>query len=279
MSDSEEYKYNPGFLPTKAMDHNAWALYFLDKKLLMGRKENTYYIPTVNEVQSIRTEEMKMYYIGSYEGHDCYCMKQKESLILPEYLEPVELREITNLSNDAGLFILAGAANHLLHWYEVNRYCGYCGHEMTDKTDERAKNCPKCGHFVYPRISPATITAVFRDDEILLAHNSNFREGLYSLIAGYVEPGETLEQCVEREIREEVGLKVKNIHYFGSQPWPFPDSLMMAFTAEYDSGEINVDHIEISDAAWFKADTLPGIPSTDSIAGKLIRWYKDGKTK
>jgi NAD+ diphosphatase len=146
---------------------------------------------------------------------------------------------------------------------------------MTDKEDERAKVCQSCGNIVYPRIAPATITAVFRDGQILLAHNSNFRNGLYGLIAGYVEPGETLEQCVEREIREEVGIKVKNVRYLSSQPWPFPDSLMMGFTADYESGEITVDQCEITDAGWYKADKLPDIPSVDSIAGRMIRWYRD----
>ena len=109
----------------------------------------------------------------------------------------------------------------------------------------------------------------------MLAHNKNFKAGLYSIIAGFVEPGETLEHCAEREIQEEVGIKVKNIKYFTSQPWPFPESLMLAFTAEYDSGDITVDNTEITDAAWFSADELPDIPTTDSVAGKLIRWYRD----
>jgi NAD+ diphosphatase len=256
-------------------EETSWAIILFGKKLLMRIAEDKLYIPEVKEVADILKEDKKMEYIGSYDGHDCYCKRLNEVTELPENLELVDLMEITKRSGDAGLFILAGTANHILHWYSMNQYCGCCGHETEDKKDERAKICPKCGNITYPRISPAVITAVFQEDKILLAHNRNFRKGLYSLIAGYVEPGETLEQCVVREIREEVGINVKNIQYFSSQTWPFPESLMMAFTAEYESGEIKVDENEITDAAWYQADSLPEIPSTDSIAGKMIRWYRE----
>jgi NAD+ diphosphatase len=125
----------------------------------------------------------------------------------------------------------------------------------------------------YPRISPAIIVAVTRDDEILLAHNNNFKQNRYSVIAGFVEPGETFEDCVKREVMEEVNVKVKNIKYFSSQPWPFPDSLMIAFTAEYDEGEIRPDGIEIGDAGWYKRDNLPEVPTNTSVAGRLIQWF------
>lgn len=270
-----EHKYTPAYLPSKSSKENAWALVFIDKKLLIKKVKGKSYIPEVNEVKSIIMNGNALECFGEYDGHDCYCIRLNEVIELPNNLEAVEIREMTKLTDDAGLFILAGAANHILHWNSVNRYCGCCGHKTIDKKDERAKFCPSCKNTVYPRISPATITAVFREDKILLAHNNNFRKDMYSLVAGYVEPGETLEECVAREIGEEVGIKVKNIKYFSSQPWSFPDSLMVAFTAEYESGEITVDNCEITDAAWYTADSLPEIPTTDSIAGKIIRWYKD----
>jgi NAD+ diphosphatase len=275
MGVSKEHKYLPAYLPPEASKESVWALVLIENKLLMEKVGDKFIIPDLNKLDSIITKVGTMEYIGSYDGHDCYCKRIIEAITLPENLEQVDLKEITNLSGDAGLFLLAGTANHILHWSNVNQYCGCCGHKTEDKKDERAKICPNCGNTVYPRISPATITAVFRDDQILLAHNRNFKNNMYSLIAGFVEPGETLEQCVEREIGEEVGIKVKNIQYMKSQPWPFPDSLMLAFTAEYESGEIIVDGCEITDAAWYKADSLPQIPSSDSIAGKIIRWYRD----
>jgi NAD+ diphosphatase len=275
MCISGEQIYIPAYLPAKEFDGSSWALVFYNKKLLMRKSDGKFYIPEIKELDGIITDDKSMDYIGTYDGHNCYCIRLKEEHELPVNLELVELMQITNLSGDAGLFLLAGTVNHILHWNSMNQYCGCCGNKTLDKTDERAKICPNCGNIVYPRISPATITAVFHEDKILLAHNRNFRDGLYSLIAGYVEPGESLEHCVEREIREEVGIKVKNIRYLSSQPWSFPDSLMMAFTAEYESGEIMVDNYEIIDAAWYSADNLPEIPSTDSIAGKIIRWYRD----
>lgn len=277
MDNSKEHKYVPAFLPQEASKESTWALIFIDKKLLVKKIENKVKIPEINELESMITDKKNMIYIGSYDGHDCFCISIEELTDIPENMELVEIKKITALSGNAGLFTLAGAANLVLHWNSVNQFCGCCGNKMEDKKDERAKICINCGNVVYPRISPATITAIFRGDQILLAHNKGFRTGLYSLIAGYVEPGETLEQCVEREIYEEVGIKVKNIQYFSSQPWPFPDSLMTAFIAEYESGEITIDNYEITDAGWYLADNLPDIPSTDSIAGKLIRWYIDNK--
>ncbi|MFH1481427.1 MAG: NAD(+) diphosphatase, partial [Pseudomonadota bacterium] len=127
----------------------------------------------------------------------------------------------------------------------------------------------------YPRLSPAIIVAVLKNDQILLAHSQRFPGQFYSVLAGFVEPGETLEECVQREVHEEVGITVKNIRYFGSQPWPFPDSLMIAFTAEYAGGEIRIDKSELTDAGWFSADHLPAVPSRISIARQLIDWFSE----
>ena len=273
MKISGEYNYIPGFLPEKEMDGATWFLVLEGRKILLRQDTDLCFIPTRKDVEGMPLDRMDMIYIGYYDNHDCYCISVTQMPELPDGLITIELMEITKRTGNPDLFRLAGTANHLLHWQNTNRYCGRCGGKMTDKKDERAKLCPECSHVVYPRISPAVITAVFQGDRILLAHNRNFRTGFYSLIAGFVEPGETLEQSVRREIQEEVGLQVKNIRYVGSQPWSFPDSLMMAFTAEYDSGEITPDKTEITDADWYRSDELPDIPSTDSIAGRLIRWY------
>jgi NAD+ diphosphatase len=139
--------------------------------------------------------------------------------------------------------------------------------------DEKAKICHQCGLLSYPRISPAVIVAVVRGDTILLAHNHRFPPGLFSVIAGFVEPAETLTECVRRETKEEVGIEVRNIRYFGSQSWPFPHSLMVAFTADYARGEITVGENEIGEADWFHAKNLPRIPDRSSISRKLIDWF------
>ncbi|MFP4194870.1 MAG: NAD(+) diphosphatase, partial [Desulfobacterales bacterium] len=135
------------------------------------------------------------------------------------------------------------------------------------------KICPQCGLINYPRVSPAVIVAVVKNGQILLARNKQARIPFYSVLAGFVEPSETLEQCVEREVGEEVGITVENIRYFGSQPWPFPNSLMIGFTAEYASGEIQIDSGELSDAGWFDKNSLPRVPPALSIAGQLIEWF------
>lgn len=284
MGDTGGNRYLPAYLPPEAAAVNAWVVVLAGKKILMKKTGDKLYIPEIKDIEGMMPNDKTLKYFGKYDGHDCYYKSQNKITTLPETTLPenyklVDLKDITMCSGDMGLFLLAGTANHLLHWESVNQYCGCCGHKTSDKKDERAKICPHCGNIVYPRISPATITAVFHGDQILLAHNSHFKKDLYSLIAGFVEPGETLEQCVEREIREEVGIKVRNIKYFGSQPWPFPDSLMLAFTAEYESGDIQVDQFEIMDAGWYQADSLPDIPSADSVAGKIIRWYRDQYTR
>jgi NAD+ diphosphatase len=171
------------------------------------------------------------------------------------------------------LIWIAGRANQLVQWNRSHQYCGACGHPTENTSEERAKICPGCGLINYPRISPAVIVAVLKDNQILLANNKRFKTGYYSVLAGFVEPGENLEECVQREVFEEVGITLKNIRYFGSQPWPFPNSLMVAFTAEYAAGEINVSRSEIADAAWFSADSLPSIPPGFTIARQLIDWY------
>lgn len=168
---------------------------------------------------------------------------------------------------------------NLLNWSRINQYCGVCGNKYSGINADKSKKCDQCGHLQFPQTSLAVITAIIKDDQILLAHNAKFPEGLYSLIAGFVEIGETLEAAVEREIMEEVGLKVKNIQYFGSQPWPFPNSMMIGFVAEYESGDINTDDIEIVDANWYTEETFPKIPDHYSIARQIIEYYKRNNKK
>lgn len=172
---------------------------------------------------------------------------------------------------------IAGRAIQLVAFDRTNQYCGQCGTRMIDQAHERAKRCPNCGLVNYPRLSPAIIIAVTQRVggrlQILLGRNHRFPTGRYSVLAGYVEPGESLEECAAREVCEEVGVNLRHIRYFGSQPWPFPNSLMIGFTAEYAGGEIKLEESELADARWFTADDLPGIPPPFTIARKLIDWF------
>jgi NAD+ diphosphatase len=169
-------------------------------------------------------------------------------------------------------------AYHVAQWRRDSVYCGSCGAKNTDAGDELARLCPRCGRREYPRISPAVITIIINDrDEALLAHNRKFADGVYSLIAGFNEAGESLEATVVREIREEVGLEVRDVRYIASQPWPFPNSLMLGFAARYAAGEIRPDGEEILDARWFSAGALPRIPGFGSVSRYLINRWAEGK--
>ncbi|GHT65313.1 NADH pyrophosphatase [Spirochaetia bacterium] len=169
-------------------------------------------------------------------------------------------------------------AYHVAQWRQDSVFCGSCGTKNTDAPDELARFCPACGRREYPRISPAVITIIINDNDgsALLAHNKKFADGVYSLVAGFNEAGESLEATVAREIREEVGLEVRDIKYIASQPWPFPNSLMLGFTARYASGEIHPDGIEIEDAKWFTRDNLPKLPGNGSVSRYLINGWLEG---
>lgn len=168
---------------------------------------------------------------------------------------------------------LAGRAVQLVDWDRTHRYCGRCATPTEPATGERARRCPACGLLAFPRLAPAVITLIERDGEALLARGRTFPVPMYSCVAGFVEPGETLEQAVHREVHEEVGVELAAVRYIASQPWPFPHSLMIGFEATWASGEIVIDEREIVDAQWFRADDLPMIPPGMSIARTLIdRW-------
>lgn len=166
----------------------------------------------------------------------------------------------------------------LMSWYSQNRFCGKCGTRTQHKSDERALICPNCNTTVYPKISPAVIVAILSNDKILLARNSNFAGSWFSLIAGYADVGESLEETLIREVKEEVGLDIKNIHYYKSQPWPLSGSMMIGFIAEADDNQpIKIDEKEIVEAAWFTRGNLPQHSSTISIAGEMIDSFERGK--
>jgi len=169
-----------------------------------------------------------------------------------------------------GDWAMAGRGVQLLEWNRTHRFCGQCGTPTEPATGERARRCPACGLAAFPRLAPAVITLVTRGDEALLARGASFPRPMYSCLAGFVEPGETLEEAVRREVREEVGVELADVRYVGSQPWPFPHSLMIGFRAEWAGGEIVPDPSEIADAQWYRADDLPVVPPPVSIARALI---------
>ena len=179
------------------------------------------------------------------------------------------LRTLFSVLEDAH-FAIAGRAIQLLDWDRNHRYCGRCGSATEAKAEERARICPACKLTAYPRLAPAVMALVRKENQILLGRSPHFPPGMYSALAGFVEPGETLEQCLAREVAEEVGVQVSRIRYFASQPWPFPNSLMIAFVCDWASGEIRPQAGEIEAAHWFSVLQLPKLPSRISIARRLI---------
>ena len=206
--------------------------------------------------------------VGDWQGKPCHAVEVE---VLPEWIsgEATPVRSVFGVAG-AEAFGLVCRAAQLLDWKKNHRYCGRCGTSTVMRSNEFAMQCPSCGLLAYPRISPAVMVLVRRGNELLLARSPHFKPGVFSALAGFVEAGETLEQCAVREVREEVGVEIANLRYFQSQPWPFPDSLMLAFFADYAGGEIVPDPAEIEAAGWYALDALPALPDPVSIARRLI---------
>jgi NAD+ diphosphatase len=269
MNENNYLNFLPVVIASKEKTNEDLWFIFCENKILLKINEDIVSIPNWDDVSKLAIEIEREHFLGELNGICCYTLELDAIPALTANLEFKDFR-MAGVMMDEEIFFLSGRASQILNWDNTHKFCSRCGTATEAVHGERAKRCPKCGFITYPRICPAIITAVIKDDKILLAHNSNFPEGLYSVVAGFVEPGETFEECVKREILEEVNLKVKNIKYFSSQPWPFPNSLMIAFTAEYESGEIDVDQVEITHADWFSIDNLPTIPSKISVARKMI---------
>jgi NAD+ diphosphatase len=235
--------------------------------VVMKRRDNVLTFPSDAELRELGVARTTTYPVGQLDGRSVHAMSYDGAL--PPGYEPQGLRGLTALTN-RDTFQIASRALHVIDWVTTSRFCGRCGERTVEVTGERCMKCPSCGLEQYPRIAPAIIVLVRRGDEALLAHNAHFPDGLYSALAGFTEIGESLEETVHREVREEVGIEVEDVRYFGSQPWPSPHSLMIGFTAKWASGRICVDANEIADARWFSADKLPQLPSSFSVARALV---------
>lgn len=246
---------------------------FNEDKLMVEVKDKKYIIPSREDLEIFKPQIKYLQCLGAYNKTNCYCGEIEE--LVEENYEFIDLRTYSrNISHDD--FLVSAKALLLLDYVRSNQKCGICGSQMIMKVsgNDRAMLCTKCDHMVWPKTAPAIIVAITKEDKLLLAHNRMFPEGMYSVLAGFVEMGETFEQCVKREVFEETGIKVHNIKYFGSQPWPFPNSMMIGFTAEYLEGEIKVDNDEIVDAKWFSKEEIPGkYRKSISISTELIEWF------
>lgn len=259
----------PGAQPPALTKPALWFVIQGDRLVVLSSGAADRRIPQATDLSALGLTPIRTQFIGMWGETACFSAEIPPDAALEEGRQAFSLRRVYDWL-DAPLFWVAARALQIVDWDRTHLFCGRCGSATQRKPDEHVKVCPNCGQTSYPRLAPAVIVAVEKGDRLLLAHNRRHPAGFYSVLAGFVEPGETLEQTVAREVREEVGIAVKNIRYFGSQPWPFPHSLMLAFTADYAGGELRFEDEEIESAEWFSADHLPPVPPPLSIARTLI---------
>jgi NAD+ diphosphatase len=255
-----------GYLPpSSAPKSGALQVIVNDGQVLVDVSKQTLFFPFGFE--GTPTPD-RMVGIGWVDDQPCY-VTAATGTPAPPGTRFVGLRDLFDQVDEESLGV-AGRAVQVMEFLATRRFCGRCGAMNALADHELSMVCPVCGQIEYPRLSPAIIVLVRDNDRCLLARSPRFPEGMYSVIAGFVEPGETIEHAVHREVREEVGVSIRSVQYWGSQPWPFPHSLMIGFTAEYAGGPIVIDNREIEAAAWFGRDHLPQLPGPMSIAYALI---------
>jgi NAD+ diphosphatase len=264
-------EFEPNHIEPEGADHgDAWYFVFARGELVCKSERGAPEPITADDFRWFEMEVRHKHFLGHYHGRPCFAVSAEGRPA--EGFAQVGLRALLGRTAQS-LFYLAGRAHQVVEWYDTHRFCGRCGTEMEDHMSDRARECPRCRLINYPRLSPSIIVLVTKGDEMLLARNAAWPNGMYSTLAGFVEPGESIEQTVHREVYEEVGLRVGELKYFGSQSWPFPNSLMLGFHAQYESGDIVCQPEEIADAQWFRADNLPQVPPRTAISGWLIQEF------
>jgi NAD+ diphosphatase len=260
--------FTPSHVAPSLVPGTSMVFAFAGAKLLIIGDERNPAIPLADDLERIGIDGAR-HYLGRLDGVHCVALLLPDDASAPTGYALMGLRALF-LRLPEPLLAIAARAFQVIEWDRTHRYCGRCGAPMHDKAGERAKHCDACGYVAYPRISPAMMVLVTREREVLLARANRFPGAMYSALAGFVEAGESIEDCIHREVHEEVGIDVTDLHYFASQSWSFPHSLMIAYTARYAGGELRPDGTEIADVRWFPADALPDRPQSLSIARRLI---------
>ena len=254
--------------PPAAADHKRAKYFAFVGRQIMGVADAGAPRPLNDaELRWLDMEVQTQLYLGQHDNDPCYAVVVKGTP--PDDYLVGDLRSWLGRTTPT-IFYLAGRAQQSVAWHREHQYCGRCGAAMVEHAVDRAKHCAECGLISYPRLSPSIIVLISKGKEILLARNAQWPTSMYSTLAGFVEPGESIEQTVHREIKEEVGLDVRNLRYAGSQSWPFPNSLMLGFHCDYAGGEIVCQQEEIADARWFEANNLPNMPPKTAISRWLI---------
>jgi len=260
--------FNPSHALPAALPVTSLAFAFREAKLLVAGDERQPVVPTLGQLERAGVAGAR-HYLGELAETPCIALALADDAPEPAGYRYAGLRSLFFVLGEP-LLAIAARAFQIADWDRTHRFCGRCGTATVAKEGERAKVCPACGQIAYPRVAPAMMALVTRGREVLLARAHRFPPSMFSALAGFVEPGETIEDCIRREVREEVGVDVGRIEYFASQSWAFPHSLMIAFTAEYAGGELRPDETEIAEARWFDVDAMPSLPPSVSIARRLI---------
>lgn len=276
MSDTSQSPFVPGVDPPAAARDADNGLpvgrcfAFAGSEILVIRQTSgTIDLPGWEEIRHWSLEVVRHQYLGVLYGEPCWSVELAADAPLPAHVALSGLRSLFDQVTEAH-YAIAGRAFQIIAWERDHQFCGRCGTRTEAVSGERARRCPACGLVAYPRISPAIIVLIERGDHILLARGRTFAPGRYGIVAGFVEPGESLEEAVRREVREEVDIELGRIDYFGSQPWPFPHGIMIGFRAQHERGEITIDEGELAEAGWYSLENLPQIPPRLSIARRLI---------
>jgi NAD+ diphosphatase len=267
--------FTPGIEPdASALDDDGPILgrcfAFVGSDLLaMEANATTPRLPTWSHLRAWGLATVRYQYLGVLDSEPCWSVELEERIELPAGVELTGIRGLYERLPEVE-YALAGRAVQIIAWERDHQFCGRCATPTERVSGERARRCPNCGLTSYPRISPAVIVLIERGDRILLARGHAFVPGRFGIVAGFVEPGESLEEAVAREVQEEVGIELADIRYFGSQPWPFPHGIMIGFRAQALSAELSIDESELAEAGWYAIDDLPIIPAKLSIARRLI---------
>lgn len=268
----EQINISEDFVPgttLKGPDEQSYHIVVSDGEILCIEQQHPWRPLNQDEWRWCGLEPLASHYLGHIGSKAIFAEEVDSDAEEPQgYIFDTLWSFLTSV--DQPIFYLIGRAKQLVEWHKHHKYCGACGAITSTEPTDRSRKCDACSISFYPRLSPSIIVLVYRDEEILLAKNAATRANFYSTLAGFVEPGESIEETVHREVFEEVGVRVKNLRYFSSQSWPFPNSLMLGFHAEYDSGEITIQEEEIADAKWFHYSDLPNKPAMMSISGWLI---------
>jgi NAD+ diphosphatase len=269
------HRFNNHYLANATIGEKDYVLHYDGNSLLLKTNGDELEIPQKKDFSEI-TDKTENTFLFTLNDVPCFLIWDKLDADKPGFIyKEISFFRTTRQQEIAWISI---AGLHLMNWYAQNKFCGKCGARKQQKPDERAIICPECHTIVFPKISPAVIVAIICDDKILLARNSNFSGSWYSLIAGYADIGESLEETLAREVKEEVGLDIWNIRYYKSQPWPLSGSMMIGFIAEADENQpISIDNKEIAEAAWFTRSNLPKHSSNISIAGEMIEKFEKGE--